>query len=188
MQMADTDNINAEIQQSLENFTRHFEAFISNQFNEMRSCGFFDAVPDEFLANLVNVTNMITFDAGDTIISENDAMGSFYVVLFGSASVYVKQKKVGNILRGECIGEGAFFAKHQKRSASVKADGKVIVLEITKQNIDAIDRETQKHLNKALLQAMINKLQAANATIVSLMAKRERANGLRSIDLSLHDA
>lgn len=184
--MADTDNINAEIQQSLENFTRHFDAFISDQFSEMRSCAFFDAVPDEFLSNLVNVTNMLAFDAGETIISENDAMGSFYVVLFGTASVYVKQKKVGNIFRGECIGEGAFFAKHQKRSASVKADGKVIVLEITKRNIDAIDRETQKYLNKALLQAMFNKLQAANGKIVSLMTARERSNDLRPIDLKLN--
>lgn len=181
-----TDTINAEIQKSLDNFTRHFAAFISDQYSEMRNCSFFAAVPDEALARLVNVSNMITFKAGDRIITEGDAMSSFYVILFGSAAVYVKKKKVATIIGGECMGEATFFAREtQTRSASVVADGEVILLEITKNKIDAIDEATQKYLNKALLLAMFKKLQAANNKINELTCENERLNHAHLIELNM---
>ena len=182
--MTDTDNINNEIQQSLKNFTEHLSAFSSDQFSEMRKCSFFDAVPDELLANLVKVTNLITFKAGDKIIIENDSIRFFYVILFGTATVYVQQKEVGNILSGECFGEGAFFSKEtQARSASVVADNEVIALEMDKSNMDAIDAETQKYLNKALLLAIFKKLHAANIKINALTCENELLNHAHPIDL-----
>lgn len=184
--MTDTDKSNAEIQRSLDSFTRHFAAFISDQYSEMRNCSFFNPVPNESLEKLVKVAHMLTFKAGDKIITEDDAMRSFYVILFGSATVYVKKKKVGTIIGGECMGEGAFFARdNQTRLASVVADGELILLEITKNNIDVIDGETQKYLNKALLLAMFNKLQAANKKINELSCENERLHHARPVELSL---
>ncbi|GEM_PF-852727 len=172
--MTDTDHSNEDIQKSLESFTMHFDAFISDQFSEMRHCSFFDPVPDDVLAKLVNVTHMITFKSGDKIITEGDVMRSFYVILFGSVTVYVKKKKVGTILAGDCMGEGAFFAQQaQTRLASVVADGEVILLEISKISIDAIEEGVQKYLNKALLIALFKKLQLANGKINQLTSDYE---------------
>lgn len=181
--MTDTD---AEIQQHLDTFTQHCAAFISDQFSEMRSCSFFSVVPDEPLASLAKVSDMITFKAGDKIITEGDAVKSFYVMLFGSATVYVRKKKVGGILAGECMGEGAFFAQETPtRLASVVADSEVILLEINKKGIDSIDETTQKYLNKALLLAMFKKLQAANNKINKLTCENEKLNHAQPIELNL---
>ncbi len=169
--MTDTDE---EILKSLESFTQHYEAFISDQFSEMRACSFFDPVPDEELDRLVAFSRMATFKAGDRIISEGDVMRSFYVILFGSVTVYVKNRQVGKIGSGDCMGEGAFFAqKATSRLASVVADDEVILLEIPRSGIDQIDEGVQKYLNKALLLAMFKKLRLANDKINRLMGNYE---------------
>lgn len=184
--MTEADKSNVEIQESLENFIQHFAAFTSDQYREMRSCSFFSAVPDESLAKLVKVSSIITFRTGASIITEGDVMKSFYVILFGSATVYVKNKKVGRILSGECLGEGTFFAQDaKKRSASVVADSELILLEISKDNIDLIDDVTQKYLNKALLIAMFKKLQDANNKINDLTSENELLNHSQVIELNL---
>jgi CRP-like cAMP-binding protein len=186
IQMTEADKSNVEIQESLENFIQHFAAFTSDQYREMRSCSFFSAVPDESLAKLVKVSSIITFRTGASIITEGDVMKSFYVILFGSATVYVKNKKVGRILSGECLGEGTFFAQDaKKRSASVVADSELILLEISKDNIDLIDDVTQKYLNKALLIAMFKKLQDANNKINDLTSENELLNHSQVIELNL---
>jgi hypothetical protein len=49
--------------------------------------------------------------------------------------------------------------------------------------MDAIDAETQKYLNKALLLAMFKKLQAANRKINALTCENELLNHANPIDL-----
>lgn len=181
-----TDNENDEIQKNLDSFTRHFAGFTSDRYSEMRHCSFFDPVPDEFLIKLADVTHMITCKAGDTIISEGDVMRSFYVILFGSAAVFVKKQKVGAIISGECLGEGAFFAQdNQMRSATVAADGELILLEMTQNDIDRIDGLTRLYLNKALLLAMFKKLQVANNKIKALSSENEWLRQAQSVPSNL---
>lgn len=180
--MDELDSINDDIAASLESFTKRFADYSSHQFNEMRKCSFFDSIPDDWLNKLVKVSKIITFKEGQVMTKEGDVMTSFYVIMFGTASVSVKGKKVGNIFSGECLGEGAFFSKDiQKRLATVTADCEVIALEITKADMNEIDKETQMYVNKALLLAMFKKLQAANAKINTLTRENEQLLNAKSI-------
>ncbi len=182
--MSESDSINEDILASLESFTKRFANYSSHQFDEMRKCSFFDAIPDEWLARLVKLSNIITFKASEVITKENDVMTSFYVIMFGTATVSVKGKKVGSIFSGECIGEGAFFSQDiQRRLATVTADGEVIALEITKSDMNEIDKETQMYMNKALLLAMFKKLQAANARINALAKENEQLLNAKELTL-----
>lgn len=181
-----TDAENDDIRKNLDNFTLHFAGFSSDRYSEMRNCSFFDPVPDELLAKLAEVTQMITFKAGESIITEGDVMRSFYVILFGSAAVFVKSRKVGTLISGECLGEGAFFAQeNQMRSATVAAEGELILLEITQNDIDRMEGLTRLYLNKALLLAMFKKLQAANNKIKALSSENERLRQAQSDTLNL---
>ena len=97
-------------------------------------------------------------------------MHAFYVILFGTATVYFSKKIVGTIRSGECIGEGMFFSNESiSRSATVITDSQVIAAEIKKSGIDRLQGESKAYMDKALLLALFKKLQDANRKIEELL-------------------
>lgn len=97
-------------------------------------------------------------------------MNAFYVILFGTATVYYSKKIVGTIRSGECIGEGMFFANENiSRSATVVADNQVIAAELKKAGIDSLHGDAKAYMDKALLLALFKKLQGTNRKIEELL-------------------
>ena len=163
------DEIDA-IQASLASFTKRLDEVSTDRFNELRKCSFFDPIPSEWLTPISEQADIRTFSAGDCITSEGDDMNVFYVVLYGTATVYYNRKVVGTIRSGECIGEGMFFANENiSRSATVITDGQVIAAEIKPVGIDRLRGEAKAYLDKALLLALFKKLQGANRKIEELL-------------------
>lgn len=161
--MNEIDKINEDILSSLSSFTQRFDDVTSDRISKMRECSFFDPLPSEHLAEIVNNSRIVSFTAGDKITTEQDVIRPFYVLIFGSATAYFDHKEVGRILSGECLGESAFFTKEAPtRSATVIADGEVIAVEMNQFDIEAIPDATRMFLDKALLLALFKKLQTAN--------------------------
>jgi len=158
------------IQASLASFTQRLDDVAADRFNEMRKCSFFDSIPSEWLKPIAQLSDIKTFAPGTLLTHEGDSISSFYVILFGKASVRVHDKQVGTILSGECIGEGTFFANENiSRSATVIAETEVIAAEIRKTDISALDGDTKTYMDKALLTALFKKLQGANRKIEELL-------------------
>ena len=158
------------IQASLASFTKRLDEVSTDRFNELRKCSFFDPIPSEWLKPISEQADIRTFSAGDCITAEGDDMNTFYVVLYGTATVYYNKKIVGTIRSGECIGEGMYFANENiSRSATVIADRQVIAAEIKKTGIDLLRGESMAYLDKALLLALFKKLQGANRKIEELL-------------------
>ncbi len=158
------------VQASLASFTTRLDEVSTDRFNELRKCSFFDLIPSELLRPISEQTEIRTFSAGDRLTSEGDDMDAFYVVLFGTATVYYNRKVVGTIRSGECIGEGMFFANETlSRSATVIADGQVIAAEVRKTGIDRLHGDAKAYLDKALLLALFRKLEGANRKIEELL-------------------
>ena len=158
------------IQASLASFTKRLDEVSTDRFNELRKCSFFDPIPSEWLKPISEQTDIRTFSAGDRLTSEGDDMNVFYVILYGTATVYYSKKIVGTIRSGECIGEGMFFANENiSRSATVVADGQVIAAEIRNSGIDRLQGESMAYMDKALLLALFKKLQGANRKIEELL-------------------
>ncbi len=158
------------IQASLASFTKRLDEVSTDRFNELRKCSFFDPIPSECLTPISEQAEIKTFSAGDCITSEGDDMNAFYVILFGTATVYYSKKIVGTIRSGECIGEGMFFANENiSRSATVIADNQVIAAELRKAGIDSLHSDSKAYLDKALLLALFKKLQGTNRKIEELL-------------------
>ena len=158
------------IQASLASFTKRLDEVSTDRFNELRKCSFFDPVPSEWLTPIAEQTVIKTFAAADHLTSEGEDMNAFYVVLYGTATVYFNKKIVGIIRSGECIGEGMFFANENlSRSETVFADGQVIAAEIKTTGIDLLHGEAKAYMDKALLLALFKKLQGANRKIEELL-------------------
>lgn len=161
--MNEIDKINDDILSSLSSFTQRIGDVSSDQFSRMRECSFFDPIPSEYLSEIVTHSRIVSFSAGAKIVTEQDVIRPFYVLIFGAATVYSNRKEVGRILSGECLGESAFFTKETPtRSAAVIADGEVIAVEMNQLDIEAISDATRMFLDKALLLALFKKLQTAN--------------------------
>jgi CRP-like cAMP-binding protein len=158
------------IQASLASFTKRLDEVSADRFNELRKCSFFDPIPTEWLTPISEQLEIRTFPADYHLTSEGDDMDTFYVILFGTATVYYNEKVVGTIRSGECIGEGMFFANENiSRSATVIADRQVIAAELKKTTIDQLHGDAKAYMDKALLLALFKKLQSANRKIEELL-------------------
>ncbi len=158
------------IQASLASFTKRLDEAVSDRFNELRKCSFFDPIPSEWLTPIAEQAEIKTFAQGAALTNEGEDMSSLYVILFGTATAYFKNKPVGTIRSGECIGEGVLFATETlERSATVIADDQVVVAEIKKSGLDNIRGEAKAYIDKALLLALFKKLQGANRKIEELL-------------------
>lgn len=163
------DDLDA-IQASLASFTQRLDEASSDRFNELRKCSFFDPIPSEWLTPISKHAEIITFTQGQSITTEGADMHAFFVILFGSATAYYKNKPVGLIHSGECIGEGVFFANETlERSATVIADNHLVVAEFRKNGLDEIRGDARTYIDKALLTALFKKLQGANRKIEELL-------------------
>ena len=142
------------------------------RFKALRSCSFFDPVPDEWLMHISDMAQIQTFHSDVRLTSQDDETKAFYVILRGTAEAYRNGKLVGTIDTGECIGEGVFFADGNfSSSATVVADYKIIAAEFNKAAIDSLqaDAEAMTCMDKALLLALFKKLQGANRKIEQLL-------------------
>lgn len=167
--MSEPFNLDDAIQSSLASFTKQIDEMSSDKFNEMRKCSFFDPIPGEWLTEIAKDARIVTFAPGKEIIHEGNAMNAFYVLLFGTASVFLNQKNVGAIRSGECVGESTFFPdKSMSRAATVIADSKVIAVEITGMAVNKFEGDLKTYMDKALLLALYKKLQFANLRIEQL--------------------
>ena len=160
-----------DIESSLASFIQYLEDG-GRRLTELRKCSFFDPIPSEYLGTISRLTKIRTFSAGDSLTREGEVTNTFYVVLLGTTTVYCNKKKVGKIVCGECIGEGTFFNNENiSRSATVIADGQVVVAELDKTGVEILhcDDKARDYMDKALLIALFKKLQGANQRIQELL-------------------
>ena len=144
----------------------------SARLRALRSCSFFQPVPDEWLQRLSEMAQIKTFHSDVCITSQDDEMKAFYVILYGAAEAFRNGKVVGTIETGDCFGEGIFFTDgSMTTSATVIADDKIVAAEFSKTVIEALrsDPHAMVSMDKALLLALFKKLNGANQKIERLM-------------------
>jgi CRP-like cAMP-binding protein len=142
------------------------------RYKTLRSCSFFNPVPDEWLSRISDMAQIRTFYSDVCLTSQEDETKAFYVILLGTAEAFRNGKLVGTINTGECIGEGVFFADGSiSSSATVIADYKIIAAEFNKAAVDSLqaDANAMIFMDKALLLALFKKLQGANRKIEKLL-------------------
>lgn len=144
----------------------------SARFGALRKCSFFEPVPDDWLQRMSEIAQIRTIHSDVSIMSQDDEMKAFHVILYGSAEAFRNGKLVGTIETGDCFGEGIFFADGIiTTSATVIADDKLIAAEFSKTVVEQMrsDPHAMISMNKALLLALFKKLKAANQKIERLM-------------------
>ena len=79
--MNDFDTIN-------DHFASHARLLLedpSARLKALRSCSFFQPVPDEWLQRIAEMAQIRTFQPDACITSQDEEMKAFYVILYGAA-------------------------------------------------------------------------------------------------------
>lgn len=105
---------------------------------------FKDLGKDEF-ESVVKRLKALSFKKGDVIVREGEEGDSILIIVSGSVSVYKEVEKgkriqLGTLTEGDFFGEFGYFAG-SVRQASVEALDDVELLEMTRENMDAVVAE-----------------------------------------------
>ena len=105
------------------------------------------------LEHLVEVIREEKFKDGENIMTQGEKGNKFYILKKGKVDILVNDKYIRTLNEKEYFGERALFF-HEKRSATIKANGDVTVLYISQSDFEnVIEGNMKEHLmNRLYLQ------------------------------------
>ncbi len=141
-------------------------------FRILSSTELFVGVQDEHIQQLTAIGNIVTKEAGEIILGENDVGERLYTILEGRVEVSIsnadKNKIIVNTIKdGGVIGELALLG-NQRRAATAKAIGEVTLVSWSRKNLMQYFEENPKvgyRIIKNLAKNLANKLTATNMSL-----------------------
>jgi len=105
----------------------------------------FQCLSDDQIDNLVKQSELNHFGRGERVIEEGAEGDSMFILLRGAAQVSISKNgsaiPVATLNSGDCFGEMSLLTG-EKRSATVRADGDCYVMEISKDVMGEVIRES----------------------------------------------
>src|SRR3989338_4834803 len=148
------------------------ESLIEEQtkFELMGHCTFFKDFLTVEIWEVLHASLWRTFMNNEQLLKDGEHGFYFYILLKGSVVVTKKQRMLNKIQAGDCVGENACLYKGSPiRGATVTAQGEVIALEISKEQLEGFSKDVCIRMDRAFLRSLNEKLSASNARVLQLL-------------------
>jgi CRP/FNR family transcriptional regulator, cyclic AMP receptor protein len=140
--------------------------------SELKKILFFKFINDGEIADVMKITEIIQFDAGEMIISEGDVQPYIFAVIKGTVNVLVREESGKEIFicaigEGDVFGEAGIFL-NVKRTANIKSTEDTILLRIQRNSFLGFIKshlETGTKMLMLIIYSLIKKLRDANQEI-----------------------
>jgi eukaryotic-like serine/threonine-protein kinase len=135
----------------------------SEKFNKLRDMPFFQDFGDVALWEAIRIGSWRRIEAETVVIREGDQGDSVYLLVEGEVGVTLMGKPLSTITPGGCFGEVLYFAgAGGKRTTTIVAVDKIVVLETKSDALRAATDGCQVAFNKAFMRVLIDRLSQAN--------------------------
>jgi len=138
---------------------RFFEEEINleEKYNALKKIDFFKDFSSRELTDVLQNTQWLKYEAGDTIISEGEIDDCFYIIIAGKVMVKKDEKHLADLKQGDSFGEMAHLGTI-KRTATIKSLTDSILMKINSSIIDQTSVSTQLRFYKVFSNTLIRRL------------------------------
>jgi len=140
--------------------------------------------PVDELEDIIANASLRTYKAGETILTEGDAIDALYILFSGSVSVFSfeagRSVAVNFLNAGSLFGERGFLEEHGVRSASIRASVASEVVRIEAEPVRAA-LERNPDLRIAFARAAQTQIESGVRTAVAQTARRDPLDNATSI-------
>jgi len=118
---------------------------------------FFNDFSEQEVEEILDEGEWEVYSSGSRILIEDEQDKAFYVITSGNASVTRMNKEIATLSEGDCFGEMAWLLGG-KRSASVTAITKTVVLKLDEPLADWASLSCQMRVNKTVQKILMERL------------------------------
>ena len=116
----------------------------------LKTARLFSTVSSEFRKQIADISNIVDYDTGTEILKQGDENNRLFFLMRGNLGVYVDGKHIVDLRRkGDIIGEMSMIAE-KKCSATVRAESKVRLFEISHEHLSSYKELDQGELDKIM--------------------------------------
>lgn len=162
------------------------------KINAIRKVLPFRFLEEKRAADLLELSNIIRYEEGETVIVQGDMNQSFYSVLKGSVKVTVNRGSDGGesyictIGKGEIFGEAGMFLKVPRTANVICADETDVVV-ISRQNLLKFIKVHPGEGNKVLMMIIFSLLRKLKEVNQELAFERKEDSSQDDIDSLVQD-
>ncbi|SMN11989.1 Serine/threonine protein kinase PrkC, regulator of stationary phase [uncultured Candidatus Thioglobus sp.] len=127
------------------------------RFNAVKAIAFFQGFPESEIREVIKTSSYHTYEMKGKIILEGEVDDCFYIIVEGEVGVLKNKKPVRILEAGDCFGEMGYLTK-AKRTATIKALTKTVLLKINATNMAQLPLACQVRFLKVFLRTLVNRL------------------------------
>ena len=139
----------------------------TEKFNALKTQDFFRSFGDVELWEVLRFSEWVDFGEGEVLMKEGGAGDHFGILAQGEARVMRKHRLLSQLKTGECVGEMAYLAEQNIRSADVVAAKSARLVRINMKSLERASEICRLNFDRAFLRVLVQRLSQANARIAA---------------------
>ncbi|MGE0860351.1 MAG: protein kinase [Gammaproteobacteria bacterium] len=141
------------------------EISVNAKFEACKRLEFFRGFPDTDIWEIIRAGVWLELDVDEQAVREGDVDDSFFILVGGDVNVTKQGHHVNKLHAGDCFGEMGYLNRI-KRTATVTADGPVLLLKINSTLMEQVTVDCQLRFYKVFLKVLTERLSRTTEMMV----------------------